>query len=155
MRITQYHTHPFAHGYGRSLSPIFARRLAGDFENQIEQMLNSVFDVDRFAGAAGADGLFPLDLYEDKDNTYVRAELPGVDRKDISIEITDGNLEISATRKTGEGDRTETLSLKRTVLLPENTQADKVSAASENGILTVTLPKQESAKPRKLTVAVQ
>lgn len=153
MKITR-HTHPLTQSFGRSLSPVFAHRLAGDFESQIEQMLDSVFNFDSAIGSFNPDGLFSLDIYEDKDNTYVRADLPGVNRKDISVEVAGGNLEISATRKTGSGDNAETVSLKRTVLLPDNTQTDKISAASENGVLTVTLPKQEAVKPRKLTVSV-
>ncbi|MDR1011739.1 MAG: Hsp20/alpha crystallin family protein [Opitutaceae bacterium] len=153
MNITR-HTYPFAQNFGRALSPFFARRLAGDFENQIEDMLDSVFNFDNGTGPFNSEGLFPVDLYEDEDNTYVRAELPGVDRNDISVEVADGNLEISATRKTGSGDNAETLSFKRTVLLPENTQTDKISAASKNGILTITLPKQEAAKPHKFTISV-
>lgn len=147
MQITRY-THPLTQNFGRSLPPFFAHRLAGDFENEIGQVLESVLNFDN------AGGLFPLDLYEDKDNTYVRAELPGVDRKDIAVEVVDGSLEISATRGTGSGDNAEKVSFKRSVSLPENTQTDKISAAAENGILTITLPKQEAAKPRTFTVSV-
>ncbi len=93
---------------------------------------------------------FPVDLYEDKDNTYVRAELPGVNRDAINIEMVDGYLNITASRK----DQDETFSLNRSVAIPEAVQADKVTAAYENGVLTVTLPKQEQAKPRKINVSV-
>jgi len=117
-------------------------------------MLDAALNYERATGSPNPDGLFPLDIYEDRDNTCVRAELPGVNRKDISVEVADGNLEISATRKTGSGDNAGNVSLKRTVRLPDNTQTDKISATSENGILTVMLPKQEAAKPRKLTVSI-
>jgi HSP20 family protein len=103
------------------------------------------------------DNHFPVDLCEDKDNTYVRAELPGVDRNDINVEMVDGYLTISASRKrlAGEGKGEETFSFSRSVSIPENVHGDKVSAACENGVLTVTLPKQEEAKPKKITVAVK
>ena len=114
-------------------------------------------EVDRLFDAALADfatpalsPCFPVDLYEDKDNTYVRAELPGVSREAIAIEMIDGYLNINATRKEGE----ESFSLARSVSIPESVQADKVSAAFENGVLTVTLPKQEQAKPRKIAINV-
>lgn len=93
---------------------------------------------------------FPVDIYEDKDNTYVRAELPGVNRDAINVEMVEGFLNISATRKEGD----ESFSLTRSVAIPESVQADKVSAAYENGVLTVTLPKQEQAKPRKVNITV-
>ena len=93
---------------------------------------------------------FPVDLYEDKENTYVRAELPGVNREDINVEVVEGYLNLSASRKDGE----QSFALNRSISIPEQVQADKVSATYENGVLTVTLPKQEQAKPRKINVAV-
>jgi HSP20 family protein len=92
----------------------------------------------------------PIDLYEDKDNTYVRATLPGVSREAISIEMADGHLTLGVERK----DEDKPYTLSRSIAIPESVQADKVSATYENGILTVTLPKQEQAKPRKINIAV-
>jgi HSP20 family protein len=108
---------------------------------------------------------FPVDLYEDKENTYVRAELPGVSREDISVEVVDGTLTLTAVRKTPAAPATGTdqagtptapsCSFSRSVTLSDEVQADKISAAYENGILTVTLPKREEAKPKKITVVVK
>lgn len=100
---------------------------------------------------------FPVDLYEDKDNTYVRAELPGVTRDDINVEIVDGYLTIASVRKApASGDQPEpSFSFSRSLALPEEVQADKVAAAFENGILIVTLPKREETKPKKISVAVK
>jgi HSP20 family protein len=100
------------------------------------------------------DAQFPVDAYEDKQNLYVRAELPGTTREAINVEIVDGSLSIKATRqaKPGEGDGTQTLS--RVVEVSDEVQADKVSAVYENGILTVTLPRREEVKPRKINVSV-
>ncbi len=100
---------------------------------------------------------FPVDLYEDNDNTYVRAELPGVNRDEINVEMVEDFLTISATRKTPatDGQAEQSFSFSRSVNIPEEVQADKVSAAYENGVLTVTLPKREEAKPRKISVAVK
>jgi HSP20 family protein len=97
---------------------------------------------------------FPVDLYEDKNNTYVRAELPGVNRADINVEVVDDYLTITASRKADAGDNAESFSMSRSVLIPDSAQADKVSASLENGVLTVTLPKREEAKPRKINVSV-
>jgi len=80
----------------------------------------------------------------------VRAELPGVSREAINVEMVDGYLTVNATRKEGE----ESFSLTRSVSIPEAVQADKVAATYENGVLTVTLPKQEKAKPRKIAINV-
>jgi HSP20 family protein len=96
----------------------------------------------------------PVDLYEDKENTYVRAELPGVDRESINIEVVDGVLTIQASRKAKSGEGETTVSLSRQVSLPDETETDKVTAAYVNGVVTVTLPRKEEAKPRKINVSV-
>jgi len=107
-----------------------------------------------FMGAAAAPDRFPVDLYEDKDNTYVRAELPGVNKADINVEMVEDYLTITAARKTKDGDKEESFSFSRSVSIPGAVQSDKVAAAYENGVLTVTLPKREEAKPRKISVNV-
>jgi len=104
-------------------------------------------EIDQLFQAAQAPRV-PVEVYEDKDNTYVRAELPGVSREAINLEIAEGYLNLSASRKQGE----ETLNLNRSVAIPETVQADKIAATYENGVLTVTLPKAEAIKPRKITL---
>jgi len=101
--------------------------------------------------------LFPVDLYEDQANAYVRAELPGVNRDDIQVEMTDGNLSISAVRKAppADGQPEQSFSFSRTLNIPVEVAAERVAAAYENGILTVTLPKREEAKAKKITVTVK
>jgi HSP20 family protein len=100
---------------------------------------------------------FPMDLSENKENIYVRAELPGVNRDDINVEVVDSDLTITAARKTPatEGQAEQSFPLSRSVSLSDEVQVDKISAVYENGLLTVTLPKREEAKPRKITVAVK
>jgi len=120
-------------------------------------------EIDRVFGTALADftappaNRFPVDLYEDKANTYVRAELPGVNRDDINVELTDGVLTIAATRKTPatDGQAEQSSSFTRSVTLNDDVEADKIAAAYENGVLTVTLPKREPVQPKKITVAVK
>jgi len=137
-----------------SLVPAFGRSPWNGLESEIDRL----FDVATSGFNAPAfDHRFPVDLYEDKDNTYVRAELPGLAREDINVEMVDGYLSINGTRKVTDDDGkvTESFSLNRSVAIPEAVQADKVSAAYENGVLTVTLPKREEAKPRKVTVEIK
>ena len=107
-------------------------------------------------GGIAAGRRFAVDLYEDKDNAYVRAELPGVNREDINVEALDGTLTITAARKTPatEGQAEQSFSFSRSVTLPEQVQADQIVAAYENGVLTVPLPTRADAPPPKLTVAV-
>ncbi|HWA28071.1 MAG TPA: Hsp20/alpha crystallin family protein [Lacunisphaera sp.] len=130
-----------------SLLPALANRSPwAGFESEIERLFESALSDHAPALASR----FPVDLYEDKDNTYVRAELPGVSREAINIEIVNGYLNLSASRKQGD----ESFSVNRSIAIPESVQADKVAAAYENGVLTVTLPKQEQAKPRKINISV-
>ena len=141
----------------RPLTPAlsgFSRSPWSGLENEIDRLFDSA--LSDFSGATSPTR-FPVDLYEDKDNTYVRAELPGVNRDDINVEMVEGYLTITAARKmpSTEGNGEEAFSFSRSVSITDEVQADKVSAAYENGVLTVTLPKREEAKPRKISVAVK
>lgn len=116
----------------------------------LESEIDRLFETALADVAAPTAPRFPVDLYEDKDNTYVRAELPGVKRENIAVEMIEDYLTINATRKEGE----QTFNYSRSISIPEGVQADKVAASLENGVLTVTLPKQEQAKPRKIAINV-
>ena len=104
-----------------------------------------------------------VDLYEDKDDFIVRAELPGMKKEDIEISLHEGALTISGERKSeekfedGEVHRTERFFGKfhRSFTLPKAVDGDKVKAAYKDGILTVTLPKTEEAKPKHIEVSVK
>lgn len=149
MRLIRY-TYPTA----RAFSPVFARSPWAGLENEIDRLFAStVTDL----SASAAPSRFPVDLYEDKDNSYVRAELPGVNRADVNVELVDGYLTITATRKTpaADGQPEQTHAFTRSVSVADSVQTDRISAQYENGILTVTLPKREEAKPKKIAISVQ
>ncbi|MGA2786579.1 MAG: Hsp20/alpha crystallin family protein [Verrucomicrobiota bacterium] len=103
-----------------------------------------------------------LDVHEDKDNFVVQAELPGIKREEIDVSLHDGALSISGERKTekkfeeAEVYRTERFfgKFQRTVALPAPVAADKVKAQYKDGVLTITLPKTEAAKPKQIDVNV-
>ena len=149
MRLVRY-TYPTT----RSLVPAYGTAFRNPWtglESEIDRLFESA--LGDLSGATAPDR-FPVDLYEDKDNAYVRAELPGVERADINVEMVDEYLTITAAQKTKEGDREPSYSFRRSVSIPNAVQADKVAAAYENGVLTVTLPKREEAKPRKISVNI-
>ena len=131
-----------------------ARSPWNGLENEIDRLFETA--LSGLSSLAGPDQ-FPVDLYEDKEHTYVRAELPGINRDDLNVEMVNGYLTISGSRKVGEaeGKQEEAFSFSRSVSIPEEIQADKVTAAYENGVLTVTLPKREEVKPKKITVNVK
>jgi HSP20 family protein len=120
--------------------------------------------LSELARTAGlSSGGFPaLDIYEDKDNFVVTAELPGLTKEDVEVSLHEGNLSISGERK-GEQkvENTEVFRserfvgrFQRTVKLPAPVAADKIKAQYKDGLLTVTLPKVEEAKPKQIDVQV-
>ena len=157
MKIVAYHQPRTA--AWTPLAAYAGRAPLAAFEREFDRLFNTaVADLYTLAPDLGGGAeRFAVDLYEDKDNTYVRAELPGVDRKDINVEMVDDYLTISGARKvfSPDGKTSEAAEFSRSITIPEAVQADKVAAAYENGVLTVTLPKREEAKPRKISVEVK
>ena len=106
-------------------------------------------------------GVFPLiNLSENKDNYYVRAEMPGLKADDIGISVAGNNLSISGERKiASEGENVryhrrerEAGTFNRVIALPGEVDADNIEAKHVGGILTVAIPKAEAAKPKQITV---
>ena len=151
MRIVRYSYPNFRRP---ALSPNFSAAPWSRLETEIDRLFETA--LGDFTGSP-ASGRFPVDIYEGEGRTFVRAELPGINKEDVNVEVVDGRLNIAATRKTpaSDGKPEEAFSLSRSLELPEQVQADQISAAYENGVLTVTLPKREEAKPRKISVSVK
>ena len=103
-----------------------------------------------------------VDLYEEKDDIVVKVELPGMDKENIEVNLTDHTLTIKGEKKkeaeTKEKDyyRSERSygAFLRTLELPKEVHADKVKANFKNGILEVRLPKTEEAKAKEVKVKV-
>jgi len=103
-----------------------------------------------------------LDVFEDKENVTVRVELPGLKREDIQVSLHDNTLSVSGERKSerkhedAEVYRAERFfgRFQRSVSLPTPVASDKVKAQYKDGILTITLPKTEEAKPKQISVNV-
>jgi HSP20 family protein len=103
-----------------------------------------------------------LDIHEDKENLVVKAELPGIKKEEVSVSFQDGCLTISGERKAEtKSEDTEVYHterffgrFQRTVALPAAVAADKVKAQYHDGVLIVTLPKTEEAKPKQIDISV-
>jgi HSP20 family protein len=132
---------------------------------QLQAEMNQLFDrlggdSRRFLGLAAYP---PVNVWEEADVVHVEAELPGLDLNDLEIFVTGGNqLTIKGERKSqtspqGVKHREErvTGAFTRVLALPFPVDADKVEARFENGVLHVTLPKHESARPRKIHVKAE
>ena len=114
--------------------------------------------------SSGGSWLPRVDVFERDANLVVRAEVPGVDTDAIDVTVESGTLTISGSRGfekdeeiEGGFHRKEIFEgrFKRTVLLPEGTDADAVTAITKDGILEVVVPKKPEVLPRKVTVDVQ
>ncbi len=106
-------------------------------------------------------GVFPLlNISEDQDHVYVRAELAGVRPEDIDITLEENKLLLRGERKIPTEEKVvgyhrrerEAGSFRRVVRLPDRLDASKVEAVFKDGILTITLAKPEEVKPKQITV---
>jgi HSP20 family protein len=105
----------------------------------------------------------PVDIYETDENIVLQAELPGIERKDITLEVKDDILTLKGDRKFEKEAKQENYhrversygSFQRSFTLPSNIKRDKVEAEFKDGILEVTLLKVEEAKPRQIKVEVK
>jgi HSP20 family protein len=103
-----------------------------------------------------------VDLYEEKDDIVVKAELPGMDKDNIEVNLTDHTLTIKGEKKKEEEDKKENYyssersygSFVRTLELPKDVHTDQVKASFKNGLLEVRLPKTEEAKAKEVKVKV-
>jgi HSP20 family protein len=127
--------------------------------NQLQREVNRM--LDQFTAAPGLAQAYPaLNLWEDGDNLFVEAELPGMQPDKVEIHVAEGNkLTLQGERMLPEAPqgtwhRRERGfgKFSRTFVLPVEVQADKVEARFENGVLRLTLPKSERLKPRRIPV---
>lgn len=107
-----------------------------------------------------SQGSTPLRVWEDDGAYHVEAELPGLKLEDLEILVHRHEVSLSGERKIDFGEGADagrreraTGKFQRKLQLPLELDADKAQASLVNGILTLTLPKAESAKPRKIEVA--
>jgi HSP20 family protein len=111
-------------------------------------------------GRTGFSFQLPLDVSENDDAFIVRASLPGIKPEDLDISVQNNMLTIRGEMKQEEarqGDRWHLQErrfgqFQRTISLPNNVDPNQVGAQFENGVLMLTLPKSEEAKPRKISV---
>ena len=132
-----------------------------ELERMRQQMDNFLSRVPDSGMPSLHAGVFPsINLTEDKDHYYLRAELPGISAEDLDIQATGNNLSISGERKIEvEKDNVryhrkerEEGKFSRAISLPGDIDADGVSASLTNGILKVSVSKAEKAKPKQISI---
>lgn len=131
--------------------------------NEIDRLFDSPMDALTTNSQQFLNGwLPPVDLYEEKDALVLRAELPGMKKDDIEISLHGDVLTLSGHRKEAALDgNAETYRaerflgrFQRTLTLPIPVDSRNVNASYRDGILTVSLPKAEEAKPKQIDVKV-
>lgn len=112
--------------------------------------------------AAGPKGYPALNVWQDEHAFFVQAELPGLRLEDLDLTVLSDQLKIRGQRPELSDDGTSyrhrerhTGTFERSVRIPSPINSDGVAAVLENGVLTITLPKAEEAKPRKIEVKVK
>jgi HSP20 family protein len=132
-------------------------RMMGDFFSRRPWWPERWFKTERMELTAPA-----VDLYEEKDDIVVKAELPGIEKNNIEVNLTDHTLTIKGEKKKEEEIKEKNYyraersygSFVRTLELPRDVHTDKVKATFKNGILEVRLPKTEEAKAKEVKVKV-
>lgn len=133
--------------------------------NNLRSMFSGLFD-ENFARSSAQPSVSmwhpAVDVLESKDSYLIRAELPGMKKEDIKVEVKDGTLVLSGERKSekpAEGveyRHVERVAAKfwRSFSLPENAKSDGIDASYKDGIIEIRVPKTEEAKPRQIEISV-
>jgi HSP20 family protein len=130
--------------------------------DQVADQFSRIFGEPVFAGVEGSSWLPPVNVEETKDHLVLTAELPGLKRDDVEIELENNVLTIRGqkqeTREEDKDDRKVHVwerrygSFQRAFSLPRTVSADDISATFENGVLRVEMPKAAEAKGRTIEI---
>lgn len=156
-------------GRRSGLAPYGGRDPFNSFRRQMDQLFDDFFapiEPRSFAGGAPSvmGRAWPSLDVEDKDDAYVvRAELPGIDPKDVELNLRDNALTISGEKRAEhnedeEGRRYSERSFgrfERTIPFETEVDADKVEASCNNGVLTITLPKNARARDKSRRIEIK
>lgn len=133
--------------------------------SRLRDQFNQIFEQPDFAlsDLLGGGWMPVVDMLEDKDKLTVKAELPGFNREDLDVSVHENSLILSGERKAdeerkdGEFFRSERFygRFHRVIPLPSSVDTEKIQAKYTNGVLTVTLPKNEHARAKQIEVGIE
>ena len=132
------------------------RRFRGqEHLNALNSMIDNFFPEVSIYSPVGR-----LDMYEDEQNLHVEVELPGFNRDQVKLILEDGALHLEANRTEGDDETKENYYVRersfgkwyRTITLPVTVQQDEVAASFEDGVLKITLAKQEQKKSQQIEI---
>jgi HSP20 family protein len=127
------------------------------FSREVDRLFDTFFGGERDGARRWIP---PIDLVEAEDQFILKADLPGLDEGDVSIEVQDGTLTISGERNAEHESRERGWyriersygSFSRSLTLPDGVDPDSISAEFERGVLEVRIPKPEERKPRRVAI---
>ena len=129
--------------------------------DEMEGLFNNVMtNMPALPFVGGGTAPFPaLNLWEDEQNIYVEAEVPGLTMQSVEVFVVGNELSIRGERREPEMENAAfhrrergVGAFSRVIRLPSDIDSEKVQATLRDGVLTITLPKAEAAKPRKIEV---
>ncbi|UJS16043.1 MAG: Hsp20/alpha crystallin family protein [Candidatus Jettenia sp.] len=129
-------------------------------QNEMNRMMDRIFRE----GNLTETGMWlpPIDLSETNDKITVKAEIPGIDSKDIDISIQENTLFLKGEKREEKEEKGKNYyrverqygSFSRSVVLPATVDTDKITAECKNGVLEITLQKKEEVKPKQISIKV-
>lgn len=134
---------------------------------RLNRLIDEAFQAPQWSreedGSLTSAWLPAVDVFEEKDAVRIMAELPGVKADEVKISLENNVLTIRGEKKQTAEERTERVhryercygAFERSFTVPTTIDAEHIKAAYEDGVLTLTLPKVERAKPRQISVEVQ
>jgi HSP20 family molecular chaperone IbpA len=119
-------------------------------------------ESDRIQAPAGGNIVPPVDIYEDVDCVTLFADLPGVSKETLDVQVDKDTLKIYGKRAAGNGtegvtrlyDEIPAKDFYRAFTIGEEIDREKISASMNNGVLKLTLPKAEKTKPKKIDIKI-
>jgi len=134
--------------------------LLEQLRREMERMYGDRGSSDEANIATASDWVPAVDIKEDKDSFIIKADLPGIDPKDIEVHAEGGMLTIRGERESEKKEeRTGYKRIERSYgsffrrfTLPDTADTDKITAKGNNGVLEIRIPKHEKLQPRKITV---
>ena len=132
--------------------------------SRIQRQMSEMFDhfADNDESVTNISWVPRVEVSEHKDKYQLSVELPGIDKKDVHVEVQNNTLSISGEKESAIEDQDENYHIRervygkfnRTFELPSRIEADKIDAKYNNGVLNLAIPKAEEAKPKQIEVKI-
>lgn len=135
----------------------------GLFRGEMDKLWDRFFGQRPLAGGLAEEWLPSVDISETEDKLLIKAELPGLETKDVNVSISGDLLTIKGEKKKEKEEKNEhhyymerySGSFERSFRIPVSVKADKIEAVFDKGVLKVTLPKMEEAKKKEIEIKVK